>query len=207
MFRYQKFVYRFAFLIAFFAFIGVIYYAYMTELLNPPMRSDVAPFEQNVRPVQSNAILNLQSDAPLSKPHVNNKEIQNWLSVTVSEALTFSGQDYDRVIKSVRSYFTTNGYEQYKNYLETAGIVKAIQSGTYKAGLFFEQSPYVPKGVEYQGIYRWQASMPVSISFKSRIDGQITNRKVKLSLQVRRVDKSISESGVQIDVWQAQAMR
>lgn len=206
-FWYQKFVYRFAFLVGLLGFVGVIGYAFLTDAMNPPRESDVAPFEETIQPVASNQLFATGSDAPLSKPHVNSKEIQNWLNTSVSEALTFKGRDLNRVLKQVRPYFTVNGFEQYKEYLQTAAIDKTIESGQYKIGIFFDQNPYVGRGFEYEDVYRWQATMPVSLSIKSLRTGQISNRKVDLNLQVKRVVKSASENGIKIDVWQVKASR
>ena len=206
-FAIEKFLSRFLFLFSFIGFLGVFVYAYYTEVSNSPFDTDVAPFEDNVGAVSDSEILQMGKKTPLSKPHVNTKEIQNWLNTSVSESLTFEGRDYQKVITKARSYFTAAGFVQYKTYLEEAKIIETLQSGSYRIGLFFDQNPYVSRGFNYEGVYRWQAQMPLSLSFKSLTTRKISNREINLSLQIKRVEDDNIESGVQIDSWTVSASR
>ncbi|MEM9468597.1 MAG: DotI/IcmL family type IV secretion protein [Pseudomonadota bacterium] len=203
----ERFLLRFSFLFAFVAFIGVFYYAYHIEVNAPPPEIEVAPFKETAQPVTSNAIVQIDVDAPLSKPHVTSNEIQNWLNTSVSEALTFAGRDYQDVLRAVRPYFTASGFSQYRSYLEQNNIKTQVGSGQFRIGIYFDQRPYVSNGVSFQDIYRWRAQMPLSISFQSRSSGNMTSQKINLNLQVRRVEKTINKNGVQIDSWEAALAR
>lgn len=206
-FTIEKFLSRFLLLFAFAGFLGVFAYAYHTEVSNPPINPNTTKFEGNIGAVEDNSILQMGQKTPLSKPHVNTKEIQNWLNTSVSEALTFEGRDYQKVMAKARRYFTPAGFEQYKAYLTEAKILETLQSGSYRIGLFFDQSPYVSRGVNYEGVYRWQAQMPLSLSIRSLTTRKISNREINLSLQIKRVDSKDIESGVQIDSWVVKAPR
>lgn len=206
-FTIEKFLSRFLLLFAFAGFIGVFVYAYYTEKANPPLNVNNTSFEGSIGAVEDSKILQMGQKAPLSKPHVNTKEIQNWLNTSVSEALTFEGRDYQTVISKARRYFTPAGFEQYKTYLAEAKIIDTLQSGSYRIGLFFDQSPYVSRGFNHEGVYRWQAQMPLSLSFKSLATRKVSNREINLSLQIKRVDNQNVESGVQIDSWLVKAPR
>lgn len=206
-FAIEKFLSRFLLLFAFIGFLGVFVYAYYTEMSNKPLDTDIAPFDSNIGSITDDKILQLGDNTPLSKPHVNSKEIQNWLNTSVSEALTFEGSDYRQVIKRVRPYFTDLGFQQYEDYLNSSGIIKTIESGSYRIGLFFDQNPYVSKGFNYQGVYRWQAQMLFSLSFKSLRTGKSVNRDLNLSLQIKRVSNENAKGGVQIDSWQIKPAR
>lgn len=206
-FALEKYLISVGLIIAFVAFLGVFVYAYYTEVSNPPLDVKIESFQGFSKEVASNSIIHFDKDAPLSKAHVNSKEIQNWLNTSVSEALTFEGRDYLEVINKVRLYFTPFGYEQYKAYLEAASVIKTLESGSYRIGLFFDQSPYVSNGKSYDDAYRWQAQMPMSLSFQSITTGQIINHDITLNLQIRRVNNDKVPSGVQIESWKVTPRR
>jgi hypothetical protein len=206
-FALEKYLISVGLIIAFIAFLGVFVYAYYTEVSNPPLDTKTEAFQGFSKEVESTSIIQFDKDMPLSKAHVNSKEIQNWLNTSVSEALTFEGRDYLEVIKKVRLYFTPSGYKQYKDYLESADVIKTLESGSYRIGLFFDQNPYVGHGFNYENVYRWQAQMPLSLSFQSTKTGQFINRDINLSLQIRRVNNEEVPNGVQIESWQVRPRR
>jgi len=203
----EKFLMRFSFLFAFLAFIYVFYYAYTLEKQNTPLTSNVAPFRESILKVQSDNVLDIKQVPPLSTPQLTSNEIKNWLNTSVSEALTFDGANHQAVMKKVAPYFTPNGFREYQSYLETSGILKTLATGAYSVGLFFDQDPYVGFGTNFQDVYRWQAQMPLSLSFKERRTGRLTNRELDLNIQIRRVDKTVYYRGIQIDSWQAKLAR
>lgn len=206
-FAIEKYLISVGLMVAFAALIGVFVYAYHTEVSNPPLDTQKEAFKGVVGAVESNSILQLDENTPLSKAHVNNKEIERWLNTSVSEALTFDGPNYQSVLKNVRPYFTASGFEQYKAALSTIRIIKALESGAYTIGVFSEQNPYVGRGLVYQDVYRWQAKVPHFISYVSTKDGSVQNRQFDLDVVVRRVSKERSESGVQIETWQIKPAR
>ena len=84
-FAYEKFVMRFAFLVAFLAFIGVLIYASFTELSMEYPTKNV--------PVEIGSTLGApdigltQEKNPLESAHRSDSELKSWINTVVSEAL------------------------------------------------------------------------------------------------------------------------
>jgi len=207
-FGLEKLIKLFIVPIAVLGFIGVGYYAYQLEMALPPADEKVTPFQHSVMPDKVGGVVSLDDViTPLEKPHRTNNQIQEFLSMVISEALTFEGRDYDQVLRNVRPYFTKSGFDQYTAYLDSIKMKDTLIKSNYRAGIFFDQNPYVGKGQAFQGAYRWQANMPIVLSFSAKASDQIVNRKLNVGLQLRRIKSAGDPNEMRIESWQAKARR
>ena len=129
------------------------------------------------------------------------------MTAIISETLTFEGRDYDQVLSAVRPYFTEKGYDEYVSYLESIQLKDNLTRSNYRAGIFFDQNPYVGKGFAFEGAYRWQARMPITLSFSSRSDDTIVNRKLLIDVQIGRHKVEQDMSIVLIESWKVSSRR
>jgi len=207
-FTVEKTLTRLLFPLVFFAVIGIFAYAYILELEIPPADEQVAPFQATMNNKPVNTLVPLEEKTPpLEKPHRTANQIQDWLTAIISETLTFEGRDYDQVLSAVRPYFTEKGYDEYVSYLESIQLKDNLTRSNYRAGIFFDQNPYVGKGFAFEGAYRWQARMPITLSFSSRSDDTIVNRKLLIDVQIGRHKVEQDMSIVLIESWKVSSRR
>lgn len=195
---YQKFLMRFAFLIAFVSFIGVFIYAYYTEV-SIDLPEEKVPFEETLgSPLQSDTI-------SLEKRHLTEKELKNWLTMAISEAFTFGRQDFGLVRENTLPYFTVSGRATLDSYLKNSGILTSMSNNRYKLGLFVESPPLLLTSQEMDGIYRWLFQMPITLTFIPEnqngfnAGSKIVNQPISLKVQIRRVPASENPKGIQIE--------
>jgi hypothetical protein len=199
--KYFNFVLRFALVIAFAAFFLILFYAFATEVT----RDDEAYNEA----FQQNVIADLGQDGlqniSIEKPHRSDNELKTWLGSAVSESLTLETPTLENSYDAVEKYFTASGFQAYKDYLSNSGILRSLENNGYRMSLFMEQEPLLLNSVEVDGIYRWLYQIPVTLSFiprsATRAGENVTNRKVTLRVQIRRVPVEQSEEGMQIESW------
>ena len=207
-FTVEKTLTRLLFPLVFFAVIGIFAYAYILELEIPPADEQVAPFQATMNNKPVNTLVPLEEKTPpLEKPHRTANQIQDWLTAIISETLTFEGRDYDQVLSAVRPYFTEKGYDEYVSYLESIQLKDNLTRSNYRAGIFFDQNPYVGKGFAFEVAYRWQARMPITLSFSSRSDDTIVNRKLLIDVQIGRHKVEQDMSIVLIESWKVSSRR
>lgn len=206
-FWYEKFLMRFSFAFAFLAFLGVFVYAYLTEI-TIKLPGKTAPFTETLNDSRTNIILPEQRSLPLEKPHRTNKELQMWLNMVVSEALSFDKENFTSVTKNTRSYFTSSGFRQYLDYLKSAGIINSIKTNNYQMSVYVEEAPLLQNSVAIEGVYRWLYQMPVTLSFLTRGTSNLTygnkemvNRQLTLNVQVRRVKRADDPNAIEIESW------
>lgn len=207
-FAVEKMLTRIMFPLVFFAVIGIFFYAYVLELEVPPEDEQVAPFQATMNDKPADTLVPLEEKTPpLEQPHRTASQMKEWLTAVISETLTFEGRDYDQVLKAVRPYFTQKGYEEYTAYLESIQLKDNLIRSNYRAGIFFDQNPFMGKGFAFEGAYRWQAKMPITLSFSSRSDDAIVNRKLLIDVQIGRHKVEEDTSVVLIESWKVSSRR
>lgn len=207
-FWYEKMTTRFLFPLIFISLFAIFGYAQYLESLLPPIEEKVAPFPIS-EVVKDDDLFDTPEaiEQPLNMPHRTASQIQEWISTAASEALTFEGQDYDQVLENVRDYFTAAGFNQYKTYLESIQLRENLIRSNYRAGIFFDQAPYIGKGSAFEGVYRWQARMPLTLSFSSRNDGNIVNRNLLVDVQITRAERDGDKNLILIEGWDVKSRR
>lgn len=212
-FWYEKFLFRFSFMVAFIAFLGVFVYAYITELMIKPPADNLAPFSEIVAEENGQALLSETRSLPLEKPHLTDKELKVWASRAVSEALTMTKATYVITGRDVRPYFTAAGIKQYQNYLQSSGIAQSVQSNQFDVSVFVEQPPFLLNGSAIKGVYRWLYQVPITMSFLPagqggyNVGAQATNRKLDVTIQLRRIRLGDDPNAVQIESWSVKPRR
>ena len=206
-FWYEKFLFRFSFVFAFCAFLGVFVYAYFTEV-TMRLPGSSAPFSETLIHAGANTIIPDQRSLPLEKPHRTNKELQNWVSQAVSESLSFDKENFSQISNNVRQYYTNSGFKQYQGYLNSAGIIDSIRKNNYRMSVFVEEQPLMVNGVAMEDVYRWLYQLPVTVSFLPRNTNTLVgrgsnllNRSFNLRLQIRRVKLPEDPNAIQIESW------
>ncbi|MEZ5902783.1 MAG: DotI/IcmL family type IV secretion protein [Alphaproteobacteria bacterium] len=200
-FWYEKFVMRFAFVLAFLAFIGVLFYAVSTELNQEPPAT-IAPFKENVKEVETQTI-------SLAAAHRSNREIESWLQEAVSEALSFDLSTYKSNAKNIYPYFTKAGFQEYQKYLQDTGIFETLKTRDNRISVFVEGQSLLLNTSSVEGVYRWLYQVPITISFLPRNANDLTKTKdvvtkqLDLRLQVTRVNLKNDPDAVQIESWVA----
>ncbi|MCI5061268.1 MAG: DotI/IcmL family type IV secretion protein [Alphaproteobacteria bacterium] len=206
-FWYEKFLFRFSFMVAFIAFLGVFVYAYITEVTIKPPEGNMAPFAQTLVAKGTNSLLPEERSLPLESPHLTDKELKVWSSRAISEALTLSKAKYIITQRDIRPYFTVSGLKQYQDYLKSSGIEKSVKDNSFTLSVFVEQPPLLLNGSSIKGIYRWLYQVPVTISFLPVGSGgydrgaEVTNRKLNVTVQMRRVRLDDNPNAIQIESW------
>lgn len=206
MLRYifEQFMTRFFMIFAFVGFLGVLFYAIMTEImLEEP--GEVAPFVEQ-QDLNSTKIISLD------KRHRTDREIEKWLDQVISEALTFNIKTYKENAKIILPYFTRDGFINYQEYLKNSGVFENLKDGRHQIGVFIDGQPLQLSGQAVDNVYRWLYQIPVTVSFlpngTSDLRGrEMISKKLSLRIQVKRVKLKDNPDAVQIESWVATARR
>lgn len=206
-FWYEKLMMRFSFALAFFAFLGVFAYAYVTEV-SVRLPGNTAPFSETLAVSPTTISLAEKHSLPIEKPHRTNKELQGLINTIVSESLFFDADNYEDSLKTIKRYYTDAGFAQYKEYLETSKIISSLKNNNYRMSVFVEEQPLLLNGTAMQGVYRWLYQLPVTVSFLPRnvynlrgSSDNMVNKKLTLRVQIRRIRLPDDPDAIQIESW------
>lgn len=199
--KYFRFIMRFSLAIAFVAFIFILFYAFASEITRDDAAQNQAFQQRVIADLGQNGVQSINID----KPHRGDKELKGWIGSAISESLTLDPRRLESTYNQVKPYFTQSGFQAYQEYLESAGIISSLQSTDNRMSLFMEQQALLLNAVEVDGVYRWLYQIPVTLSFiprnNTRTGRNVTNRKVTIRIQIRRVPVSENEDGMQIESW------
>lgn len=205
MFSYwfQKFLYNFIFPVAVLGVLGVFAYAfYVQENIEPP--GNIAPFAEMA--VQSSDDP-LRKETPVGQAHRTPREMQRWISETISDIMTFDKANYETHLRDVSKYFTAAGYAQFKKYLDEAQMKQVLDRQGLKASLFVELPPLLLNDGDVGGVYRWLYEVQATISYvpedatEYKPGMEDMSRQIQIRLQVGRVSRDESPDEVKIESW------
>lgn len=204
----QKTFFRLVMLAAIAAFVGVFYFAVKLEEGNKPPEVLKLPAEVQFGAPAIDGQDRTGANA-LAVQHMGSREVAVKLTEIIAESLSFNQSDYRSVTTGVQKYFTTEGYQQYVDFLRNSAfetsLAQNLQSGAYVAG----EPQELARGV-YDGVFKWVFETPVTISLIPRnMDGyrgdsvQPQNRNFTLRAQIARVNDPQDPNAIKIELWQA----
>lgn len=209
-FWYTRFLMRFMAIFAFMSFFGVLFFAYYTDQQYEPV-GNTAPFMETIKQTSNDTLfLELRDENTIDEAHRTDKELKNWTTRAVSEAMAFEARKSQRTLDDTRIYFTDDGFRQYQEYLSNANVIQSVDSSNYNVNVLIEQPPLLLNSSTIQGVYRWLYQMPVTVTYfpqgsNSMLQNSqdIVNQKLTIRVQIRRVEQDVSEETLQIESWSA----
>lgn len=107
----------------------------------------------------------LRDGVPLEKPHLTPREVREWASNAVADVLNFSFTDFAERQKTYPKYFSSQGWEQYQEYMRKSRMEEVINSYKYDVSGVVVNIPYIAREEARQGVYRWLVEVPVMMSY------------------------------------------
>lgn len=203
-FWYEKFAIVFIPLFAFFSFFMLLIYAfYTTFFVEPP---DKAQFVQDIRQEQINLPDN--KSISLDSQNLTDNELKNWITMAVSDSLSFNKDSFSEISTKIRPYFTDAGFDKYQDYLINSGVAENIRTNNFDMSVYIENPPLYLNSSVINNTFKWLYQMPVVISFypKGQIEDpsvadKFINSKLSLRLQVTRAKVDDDPNAIQIEDW------
>lgn len=204
-FTFEKFMMRFAFLIAIVGFAFILFYAFVSTSIDEgrEIKAEFAEIPQG----------SLAKEMSLDAAHVSNKELEDWIAEVVSEMMSFDAQTYNDAVLRGTYYFTPLALQQFEAYIDKTGILPSLRSNGTRMAVIVDSPPIVINSNSEKGTYRWLLRVPITISFLPR-NGQGRNaisdskaRQLNLQLQVKRVDYDGNKNAVLVESWAVKRRR
>jgi len=168
----------------------------------PPEKTLQAPFPTSSEEIKSNSPLmsiydekdNLSVEiSNLAKPHRNEKQIIEWATEIVSQAMTINLKTYDTDFKKISPFFTDFAHQEYKAYLEKTNMMNVLTSNGMRLQAISDEEGSVIKAGEISGTYHWLIQVPLMASFYredvTNVDktSDFKNQKLLVKIQVGRI--------------------
>lgn len=162
------------------------------------------------------AKVNAQSQSTLTVPlhlsHRSDREIAQWVTTAVSEAITFEDADYKAEMDEHKKIFDDKGWEQLQIFLADTNMIKVIESDRYQMRSYVRGIPILLNEGAVSKRYRWLYEVTANISYLERNvsdykDVEPQNRTVKVIVQIGRTKDADNEQGLLIERWDGKVVK
>lgn len=183
----------------------------------PPEETLQAPFPTNTPHNSKNSKLmdiygdtteSLDTASDLGLPHRNEKQIIEWATEIVSQAMTINPKTYENDFKKISPFFTPFALKEYNDYMLKTNMVNVLVSNSFRLQAMSDEEGSVVKDGEITGTYHWLVQVPIMVSYyKDNIKDvdrstTVTNQNLLVQVQVGRVkQKNGSDIGMAIERW------
>lgn len=206
----QKTIFVISFAGALVLFIGVFVYAYISDTLNPAPKDTQAPFVQTLLPDSESS--EPDTIAP-DRPRLSSHAIEQWISATLSEVMTFDTPNFTDRVQNARRHFTQDGFRQYEDYLDRTELLKKLNDKNQRASLLIDGDILLLNEGAVEGVYRWLYDVPVMIGIVSRSSrsyvpgSQPIGQKLSIRMQITRAPTADDPNALLIESWEVRARK
>lgn len=148
------------------------------------------------------------ADSDLSTPHRNEKQIVEWTTEIVSQAMTIQLKSYNNDFKKISGHFTPFALQEYQAYLQKTNMMNVLSSNGMRLQTASDADGSVIKEGKIETTYHWLVQVPLMTSFyKDDIDSvdknaTAQNQNLLVQVQVGRVaPKNNADIGLVIERW------
>ncbi|MEM6781062.1 MAG: DotI/IcmL family type IV secretion protein [Pseudomonadota bacterium] len=189
---------------SFLAFIGVILFIIDTRLVSENREApEFAPFAD---PLDRN-LSAAERTMPLNEANRSYTDLEAWVNIAISEALSFDAIDYYSTLAEMRkNYFTKEAYEQYQESLKKYNIAQYLSESAMSTTVLIEETPALMNEGVVDGRYRWLYDVPVTISYRDKLrrssDPDLPqNVGVRIRMQIGRIMDENDPMALRVDTW------
>lgn len=102
---------------------------------------------------------------PIDAPHRTAKEVGRWVADTLSVALGIEAGRMDAHKRTIRGYFSDNGWAGYETFLKTHNITKAMRDTKATITTVVNKTPLLLNEGSVDGRYRWLYEVQTMMTF------------------------------------------
>lgn len=141
----------------------------------------------------------------ISTPHRSSDEIVTWAVSSLTNAMTFTPQNFSAHLADIKQYFTQQGWYEYAAYMKESRMVEMIRDQNYSVTTIINGDAAVINSATSGGSYHWLVSAPIIVSF-SYPDAEgnpapVPGGSFRATLQIGRMSEGGGEDGIAIESW------
>ena len=174
-----------------------------------PTEKMIAPFAVGQEAEEKEQLESLPIDSiPLSKPHLLNSDIADWVMETTGSVMNFNTDDLAAELESRKPFFDANGHKLFYKFLHDKNMVKVIETSRYSVKSYVENTPLLLNEGVVKERYRWLFEVTIVVTYMDRNIKSYKKSKQKLitqramvKVQIGRIPPKNGSPGLQIEQW------
>lgn len=138
-----------------------------------------------------------KKDISLDKPHMTNPYVLAWVTLAISDTLTFGFNDYEGRFGMASDYFTDDGWQSFASSLKRSRIVEMMEKNQQLITAAPRGAPVIQSQGEVDGAYQWVIETPMAWTYRS--GAKTSNQRLLVTVIIRRSDNEKHPYGIAID--------
>jgi len=148
----------------------------------------------------------------LSTSHRSKKEIIEYAKYVVVDAMTFSARNYNGDFKNKRGYFTKDGLQTYKNFLEASNFLETLTRKKQRITSIVTGFPDVIRSGIVKNRFNWLVRVPLIVSFfdddvmtpeQNQNAAAVSNARIDVIIKFVRVPSDVHHRELLVESWRA----
>ncbi len=141
--------------------------------------------------------LRLAPLVPLDKPVLTQQGLLNWVSETITGAVSLDFLEWREKLTRTREHFDEDAYKSFLASLKSSGILEMIQDKRLSVSAVVTRAPVIIASGLIEGRATWKIEFPIVISYESS-QGVESTQKLMATVLVRRAATVTTPRGVVI---------
>lgn len=141
--------------------------------------------------------LRLAPLVPLDKPVLTQQGLLNWVSETITGAVSLDFLEWRETLTRTREHFDEDAYKSFLASLKSSGILEMIQDKRLSVSAVVTRAPVIIASGLIEGRATWKIEFPIVISYESS-QGVESTQKLMATVLVRRASTVTTPRGVVI---------
>lgn len=141
--------------------------------------------------------LRLAPLVPLDKPVLTQQGLLNWVSETITNAMSLDFLDWRKKLDAMREHFDDDAYKSFLESIKSSGVLEMIQDKRLSASAIVTKAPVIIASGLVGGIATWRVEFPLIVSYESS-QGVESTQHLLATVLVRRASTAKTARGVVI---------
>lgn len=141
--------------------------------------------------------LRLAPLVPLDKPVLTQQGLLNWISETVSNAVSLDFLEWREKLTRAREHFDDEAFKSFLASLKSSGMLEMVQEKRLSVSAVVTRAPVIIASGQVDGKATWKVEFPIVLSYESS-QGVESTQKLMATVLVRRAATVTTPRGVVI---------
>lgn len=141
--------------------------------------------------------LRLAPMVPLSEPLLTEQGLLNWVSETVTQAVSLDFVEWREKLSRSREHFDDDAFKSFLDSLQKSGVLDLVRDKRLNVSASISRAPVITASGLVNGRATWRVEFPLVVSYESS-QGVETTQKLLANVLVRRASTAKTPRGVVI---------
>lgn len=130
----------------------------------------------------------MPKNAPLDQPNMSDDSLLNYAAEVAKSVYSYDFKNYNKQLQTNQQYFTPEGWKAFTAALDKSNNLNVVQNKKLVASANAVGSPSILKKGIKNGLYTWEAQIPIQATYEN--ESRILKQNLLVTLLISRANNS-----------------